>query len=196
MGITDLIWYDVGALEGIQGPTGPQGPQGEIGPANTLTIGTVTTLPTGQNATASITGTAPNQVLNLGIPRGLPGADGTAVSVAGSEVSTLNFTTDPQTQINNLNTTITNNYNSLNLSINTTKSDLSSETTNRTNADNNLQSQITANTEALNTKANTTTSNTFTGNQTINGNLNINGELTINGGGTITYDSSTDTFTI
>lgn len=100
VGTTDLSWYDVGALEGVRGPQGPQGPQGIQGPANTLTIGTVTTLPTGQNATASITGTAPNQVLNLGIPRGLPGADGTAVSVAGSEVSTLSFTTDPQTQLN------------------------------------------------------------------------------------------------
>lgn len=40
-----------------------EGPKGD---PNTLTIGTVTE---GENATASITGTAPNQVLNLTIPK-------------------------------------------------------------------------------------------------------------------------------
>lgn len=39
--------------------------QGVAGPPNTLTIGTVTT---GTTASASITGTAPNQVLNLVYP--------------------------------------------------------------------------------------------------------------------------------
>ena len=43
-----------------------------------MTVGTVTTLPTGSNATVSITGTAPNQVLNIGIPRGIQGAVGEA----------------------------------------------------------------------------------------------------------------------
>lgn len=38
------------------------------GPPNTLTIGEVDTLPPGADATASITGAAPNQTLNLGIP--------------------------------------------------------------------------------------------------------------------------------
>lgn len=55
---------------GSQGPQGQQGPQGDPGPANTLTIGTVTTLQSGTQATASITGDAPNQTLNLGIPKG------------------------------------------------------------------------------------------------------------------------------
>lgn len=40
------------------------------GPANTLTIGTVTTLAPGSQATVTITGTSPNQVLNIGIPAG------------------------------------------------------------------------------------------------------------------------------
>ena len=83
-----------------QGPTGPSGPQGEIGPTGatgatglqgeigptgatgatgpagetpTLTIGTVTTGDPGTEAAASITGTAPNFVLNLSIPQGPTG---------------------------------------------------------------------------------------------------------------------------
>jgi hypothetical protein len=64
------------------GPMGPQGPQGiqgapgndgADGPANTLTIGTVSTLTPGSSATATVTGTAPNQTLNLGIPQGATG---------------------------------------------------------------------------------------------------------------------------
>ena len=43
-------------------PQGPAGTNGAAGPANTLAIGTVTAGPT---ATATITGTAPNQTLNL-----------------------------------------------------------------------------------------------------------------------------------
>lgn len=120
VGTTDLSWYDVGALEGIQGPVGPQGPQGEVGPTNTLTIGTVTTLDTGVPATASITGTAPNQVLNLGLPRGLSGANGTVINVAGSEAHTLSFTTDPQTQLN----TISGNVNTNQANISSLQSDV------------------------------------------------------------------------
>ncbi|NKS29204.1 hypothetical protein GS534_00470 [Rhodococcus hoagii] len=52
------------------------GAPGPRGLANNLTIGTITTLPTGAAATASITGTPPNQVLNLGLPRGPQGVDG------------------------------------------------------------------------------------------------------------------------
>lgn len=73
---------------GITGPTGPQGeigptgPQGEIGPTGpagvdavdpTITIGTVTTGAPGTDAEATITGTAPNFVLNLTIPQGPTG---------------------------------------------------------------------------------------------------------------------------
>jgi len=46
--------------------------QGAVGPANSLSIGTVTTVATGANATATITGTAPTQTLSLQIPRGEP----------------------------------------------------------------------------------------------------------------------------
>jgi hypothetical protein len=48
--------------QGIQGIQGLQGNTGPVGPANSLSIGTVTAGPT---AAATITGTAPNQTLNL-----------------------------------------------------------------------------------------------------------------------------------
>jgi len=48
--------------QGIQGIQGLPGTTGAVGPANSLSIGTVTAGPT---AAASITGTAPNQTLNL-----------------------------------------------------------------------------------------------------------------------------------
>jgi hypothetical protein len=46
--------------------------QGAVGPANTLTIGTVSTVPTGGDSTATITGVSPAQTLSFGIPRGKP----------------------------------------------------------------------------------------------------------------------------
>ena len=64
-------WTNLGP---IQGAEGPQGQQGAPGPAPNLEIGAVNTLPAGQNATASITGTTPNFALNLGLPRGESGA--------------------------------------------------------------------------------------------------------------------------
>ncbi|QOI67431.1 minor tail protein [Streptomyces phage Beuffert] len=62
---------------GIDGAKGDKGDTGAAGPANTLAIGTVTTGAAGSSASASITGTAPNQTLNLTIPRGNSGIDGT-----------------------------------------------------------------------------------------------------------------------
>lgn len=41
-----------------------------------FTIGTVTTLPSGSDATVTLTGTYPNLVLNFGIPRGADGSGG------------------------------------------------------------------------------------------------------------------------
>lgn len=57
---------------------GPQGPQGEAGICPVLHIGTVTTLPAGSAATAELTGTASDPVLNLGIPAGDTGPQGAA----------------------------------------------------------------------------------------------------------------------
>lgn len=85
---------DTGAT-GPQGETGPQGPQGETGPAGVdgapgkdgapgakgdtgatpnIQIGTVTTLDAGADATASMSGTVENPLLNLGIPKGEDGS--------------------------------------------------------------------------------------------------------------------------
>ena len=69
---------DIGPT-GATGITGPTGPEGAIGPTGadgltpTLTIGTVTTGAPGTDAEATITGTAPNYVLNLTIPQGPTG---------------------------------------------------------------------------------------------------------------------------
>ena len=53
--------------------TGPIGPTGPTGAIPTLTIGTVTTGAPGTDASATITGTAPDFVLNLTIPQGPTG---------------------------------------------------------------------------------------------------------------------------
>lgn len=53
-----------------------QGATGATGPANELSIGTVTTGAAGSSASATITGTAPDQTLSLTIPRGNTGAKG------------------------------------------------------------------------------------------------------------------------
>lgn len=52
------------------------GAEGPAGQPTALSIGTVTTLAQGASATATVTGVPPNQVLNLGIPRGGPGLQG------------------------------------------------------------------------------------------------------------------------
>jgi hypothetical protein len=52
------------------------GKPGVPGPANVLNIGTVTTGTAGSSASASITGTAPAQTLNLTLPAGVPGPPG------------------------------------------------------------------------------------------------------------------------
>ena len=52
-----------------------------VGPPAEITIGTVTTLAPGSDASASISGTAPAYTLNLDIPRGNPGTD---IHFAGS----------------------------------------------------------------------------------------------------------------
>ena len=65
---------------GPTGPTGPTGPIGATGPAGldgetpTITIGTVTTGAPGTDAEATITGIAPNYILNLVIPQGPTGS--------------------------------------------------------------------------------------------------------------------------
>ena len=60
-------------VQGETGATGATGPQGPAGPANVLTIGSVTS---GNVASATITGEAPNQVLNLVLEKGDKGETG------------------------------------------------------------------------------------------------------------------------
>ena len=59
--------------QGETGPTGPTGPAGTNGETPTLTIGTVNTGAPGSQASATITGAAPNYTLNLTIPQGPTG---------------------------------------------------------------------------------------------------------------------------
>ncbi len=49
------------------------GAKGDTGATPNIQIGTVTTLDAGENATASMTGTPENPLLNLGIPNGVDG---------------------------------------------------------------------------------------------------------------------------
>lgn len=62
--------------KGEPGSPGAKGDKGDTGATPNLTIGSVTTLEAGQNATASMGGTAESPVLNLGIPKGAKGEPG------------------------------------------------------------------------------------------------------------------------
>lgn len=64
-------WVSQGSL------LGPTGPTGATGPANSLSIGTVTS---GASPSATITGTAPNQTLNLTLQKGDTGATGASTT--------------------------------------------------------------------------------------------------------------------
>jgi hypothetical protein len=66
----------VNTLIGAPGAAGAMGPAGAAGPVNSLAIGTVSTGTPGSSASATITGTAPNQTLNLTIPTGANGSPG------------------------------------------------------------------------------------------------------------------------
>ena len=68
-----MFFIDYFTLSLLRVWTGPTGPSGET---PTLVIGTVTTGEPGTQATASITGTAPNYILNLTIPQGPTGPTG------------------------------------------------------------------------------------------------------------------------
>ena len=61
--------------QGATGVQGPQGVQGNVGPANSLTVGSVTTT-TATTAAVSITGNAPSQQISFVIPQGPQGPQG------------------------------------------------------------------------------------------------------------------------
>ena len=71
-----IVTQIVRPIVGPQGPAGPQGPPGEDGDTPTLDIGDVITGDPGTPASATITGTAPNYLLNLTIPQGEVGPQG------------------------------------------------------------------------------------------------------------------------
>ena len=73
------------------GAQGTKGDPGDTGPANTLTIGTVTS---GIEASATITGESPNQVLNLVLKKGDKGDSGVYVG-AGDMPEGYNVQIDP-----------------------------------------------------------------------------------------------------
>lgn len=65
-----------GSGGGEPGPQGPQGPAGPAGAAATITVGDVTTLDAGQDATVTNAGTTSAAVFNFGIPKGPKGDKG------------------------------------------------------------------------------------------------------------------------
>lgn len=67
---------NLGIPKGDKGDKGDQGETGETGATPDLSIGTVTTLNAGDDATATIGGTAEEPILNLGIPKGPSGNTG------------------------------------------------------------------------------------------------------------------------
>ncbi len=71
------------------GATGAQGDKGDKGDPNTLSIGSVDTLAPAEPATATITGTSPNQTLSLGIPKGDKGDKGDTGEMTIGTVATL-----------------------------------------------------------------------------------------------------------
>ena len=73
---------DTGAdgVAGAKGDKGDRGEKGADGVTPTFTIGTITTGAAGSTATVTITGTAPNYVLNFTIPKGDKGDTGEAGS--------------------------------------------------------------------------------------------------------------------
>ncbi len=76
--------------DGAPGKDGADGAPGKDGVTPDIKIGTVTTLPAGSEATASMGGTAAQPTLNLGIPKGAPG--GGANVTKDAVVAALGFT--------------------------------------------------------------------------------------------------------
>lgn len=98
---------DTGATgaTGATGPQGPKGDKGDTGATPAFAIGTVSTLEPGASATASITGTPENPILNLGIPEGEKGDPG---EVTQAEFDDLSDTvTDLNRQISELENQVT-----------------------------------------------------------------------------------------
>lgn len=83
----------IGNVKGPQGERGAQGEQGAQGNAATISVGSVTTVPYGQNASVQNSGTEQEAVLDFRIPQGRPGEQVTQL-----DNLVLNSITEPSTQ--------------------------------------------------------------------------------------------------
>ena len=84
---------------GQKGDSGQKGDPGQTGATPNIQIGNVQTLEPGQQATASMTGTPENPLLNLGIPKGEKGDPGEDVESSSSAT--------PRQEMQNTDTTVT-----------------------------------------------------------------------------------------
>lgn len=74
------VWTDTGVPA-----RGPRGLDGENGKTPNIGIGTVQTLEDGEPATATMSGTAEEPRLNLGLPKGEPGRDAAVIELGAME---------------------------------------------------------------------------------------------------------------
>lgn len=83
--------------------------KGDKGDTSTITIGTITTLPPGSDATVVNVGTSTDAIFNFGLPRGATGATGTGSGdvVASNNLSDLD---DALTSFNNIKQLATDSY--------------------------------------------------------------------------------------
>lgn len=83
----------LGNVKGPQGNTGATGPKGDTGNAATVSVGSVTTVPYGQNARVTNSGDEHDAIFDFIIPQGRPGEQTTDM-----ENLTLNSMTEPSTE--------------------------------------------------------------------------------------------------
>lgn len=83
----------IGNIKGPQGATGATGAQGEQGEAATIAVGSVTTVPYGQNARVNNSGTEHEAVFDFTIPQGRPGEQTTKI-----DNLTIDAITEPSTE--------------------------------------------------------------------------------------------------
>jgi hypothetical protein len=86
-GYRSLNWNQKGprGARGAKGATGAKGTSGSAGSSATVSVGTVTTVAAGSQATVTNSGSGSNAILNFGIPQGAAGANapGTAATAYG-----------------------------------------------------------------------------------------------------------------
>lgn len=80
----------IGNIKGPRGLTGPQGETGATGDAATIEVGSVTTVPYGQNARVVNSGTSGAAVFDFTIPQGRPGEQTTKI-----DALTIDSMTEP-----------------------------------------------------------------------------------------------------